>query len=443
MLLRFSFENFRTFRDKTTLSMVASSQRTHNHMLIREGNHRVLPAAILYGANASGKSNVVLAMQTLSEIVKSGTISRTNNTLLSRLELFPFVHDGNNEPIAFELEFVENKMQFIYRIAFRVDPFNHQGHRCIEEEILSLVTQNKKVVRLFVRTRDNIELGDDRNAFEFLGYSDTKMLQRLVDGVAHNMDESTLFLVGGFRTAISRQVADIIINYITINVFPEPDLSMMAFDKITFRPDKKTPTGKWMILEELFDAISKAADFGPQIIGLLPKDTNNPDMLELELASVYEHGGKKSYVSSSLMESEGTTRFLYFALRLREALARGWLFLIDEMDNSIHPEITKAILAIFCNPEINKHGAQLIFTSHNPIFMDRDLLRRDQILFVEKDPDTYKSSLYALSDFGSVSVRNDQDFIKNYFKGRYGRLPYIDLEGILTAAMEEKNEQAD
>jgi hypothetical protein len=68
--------------------------------------------------------------------------------------------------------------------------------------------------------------------------------------------------------------------------------------------------------------------------------------------------------------------------------------------------------------------------------MDRALLRRDQILFTEKDPDTYESSLYSLGDFGSVSVRNDQDFIKNYFKGRYGRLPYIDLESILTNAME-------
>jgi len=443
MLLRFTFENFRTFRDKTTLSMIASPQTTHNHILIRESSHRILPAAILYGANANGKSNIVLAMQTLCAIVRNGTISRVNNSVLSTLELFPFVHDGNSEPISLEIEFIENGTQFIYRIVFRVDPLNQRGQRSIEEEALFLVTQKKKNVKLFLRTKDNVELGYDKPALECLGHNDTEILQKLVANIVHNMDEVTLFLAGGFKSTISKSIADIIINYMDNKVFPELDLSVMELDRITLQTDENTPTGNWMLRNELFDIISKAADFGPQVIGLLPKETNTLEMHELELGSIYECRDFKNIIPSSLMESAGTTRFLYFALRLQEVLSLGGVFLIDEMDNSIHPEITKAILAIFCNPDINKHGAQLVFTSHNPIFMDRDLLRRDQILFVEKDPDTYKSSLYALSDFGSVSVRNDQDFIKNYFKGRYGRLPYIDLEGILTAAMEEKNEQAD
>jgi len=441
MLLNFSFGNFRSFSDKVTLSMIASPQTTHNHILIREGNHRILPAAILYGANASGKSNIILAMQTLHAIIQNGTISSINNSILSRLELFPFIHDGNEKPIILEIEFIENSVQFIYRIAFGLTALSQQRQRSIEEESLSLITQNKKIINLFSRTKDNIELGHNKLALKYLAYEDTDILQKLVASVVQNMDEMTPFLTGGFRSTISKSTADIIINYITNKISSLLNLSTIEHDSIIHNPDMDVPEGEWMLSSNFFETISKAADFGPQIIGLRPKKASKPDAQELELASIYEYRTRKSAILSSLMESVGTIRLLHFALRLREAFLIGGVFLIDEMDNSIHPEITKAILAIFCNPDINKKGAQLIFTSHNPIFMDRDLLRRDQIIFVEKDTDTYKSNLYALSDFGSVSVRNDQDFIRNYFKGRYGKLPYIDLEEILLAAMEEKNEQ--
>jgi len=445
MLLRFSFENFRTFRDKTNLSMVASPQTTHNHILIREGNRRVLPTAILYGANASGKSNVILAMQTFCLIIQNGSINRTNNSFISTLELFPFLHDGNNKPIAFEIEFVENGTQFIYQLAFRVDPLNQWGERSIEEEKLSLVTPDKGSVKLFLRTKDHIELGHDKLALEYLGQKNLEIIQELAKSVVQNMDKTALFLTGGFMSAISKPIADIITSYIKNKVFPILDLSLIELDRIVHTFDKNVPSGNWVIRDILFDSIVKAADVGPQIIGLCAKETSRLEMNELELGSLYKYGDYSSVIPSSFMESVGTTRFLYFSLRLQQVISHGGIFLIDEMDNSIHPEIIKAILSIFCNPDINKHGAQLIFTSHNPIFMDSELLRQDQILFVEKDPDTYKSSLYNLSDYGSVSECNNHDFANNYFKGRYGRLPYIDLEDILIKAMKEKeheNEQA-
>jgi AAA15 family ATPase/GTPase len=141
-------------------------------------------------------------------------------------------------------------------------------------------------------------------------------------------------------------------------------------------------------------------------------------------------------IPSELMESKGTIRLLQFSFLLKTIIKNGTLLIADELDNAIHPEIMKSIISLFNNPEINKNGAQLVFTTHNPIYMDYDLLRRDQILFAEKDPDTYESTLYSLGDFGSVSVRNDQSFMRNYFKGRYGRLPYVDIEAVLSHGME-------
>ncbi|MBP3040997.1 ATP-binding protein [Bacillaceae bacterium Marseille-Q3522] len=103
------------------------------------------------------------------------------------------------------------------------------------------------------------------------------------------------------------------------------------------------------------------------------------------------------------------------------------MFVLDEFDAAIHPELIKGIIALFNDQSVNKNGAQLIFTTHNPIYLNNKIFRRDQIKFVEKDKDTFESTIYSLADFGSIDVRNDQNYMLNYFKGKYGTLPYIDF----------------
>ena len=436
MLLQFSFENFRSFRGKTTLSMLATTQRTLNDVLIRKGKRRILPSAVLYGANASGKSNVILAMMALRAIVENGSISRADNTVMSNLELFPFIHDGNAEPISFEIDFITGRDRFAYFLSISVEPINEIGKRRILEERLELVLSKKAIV-LFHRTKDDIDVGRDEGALKVLGYKDVKKLRLLVDSVVQNMDEETLFLTGGFKSAISKVTADKIINYISKRILTLMGLSERLFInnlhtvKGTITTDDNTDDNT-VIFDELNNIIVQAADFGPQKIGWQAKAKDKQGVSEMVMVSMY----RKSIIPSYLMESAGTIKLLNFFFLLRQFFLEGDLLMIDEMDNVIHPEIIKGVIALFGNPEANKNGAQLIFTTHNPIYMDHDLLRRDQILFTEKDQDSYESRLYSLGDFGSVDVRNDQSFMRNYFKGRYGRLPYIDLETILVRGME-------
>jgi len=433
MLLRFSFENFRSFKSKTTLSMLATTQRTLNDVLIRKSKLRILPSAVLYGANASGKSNVILAMQALRSIVESGSVSSYATTVMSNLELFPFVHDENTEPITFSIEFITGEERFIYGLSISVEALKQKGERRIIEEKLEQVFP-KETVMLFHRTRDNIIIGSDVHALNILGDKDAKTLLWLIENVVQNMDEQTLFLTGGFKSTISKAVADKIIDNIVNNILVTMDLSNILLTNTIIVTSRSFPADDIMIHEELFDIIVKAADIGPQQIGwrAKEKEQNEQGFSELKMISRY----RNSIIPSGLMESTGTVRLLHFALILRQFFREGGLLMIDEMDNAIHPEIMKGIIALFGNPEVNKNGAQLIFTSHNPIFMDHDLLRRDQILFTERDTDTYESTLHSLGDFGSVSVRNDQSFMRNYFKGRYGKLPYVDLEAILAHGME-------
>ena len=432
MLLRFSFENFRSFRKKTTLNMIATSQRTMDYTLIKNGKYRILPAAVLYGANASGKSNVILAMSTLCYIIENGSLSFLQNHYLSNLEIMPFLHDNNKEPISFEVEFVTGKDHFIYCLTFNVEPLEANGKRFISEEKLEKV-MSRETVMLFHRTKNNITIGKDEKVLRILKYENESVIQNLVDRLVQNMDEKALFLTGGFKSTIRREIADKITDFFTKKVAAIMNLAALSpYIEAIIEPNNGESTDGIMISEALFNRVIKAADFGPQNIAWRAGEQNKHGISKLEMTSLYGN----VLIPSDLMESMGTVRLLRFSLILKQFIDEGGILMIDEMDNAIHPEIMKGIIALFGNQEVNTKGAQLVFTSHNPVFMDNKLLRRDQILFTERDPNSYDSSLYSLADFGSIAVRNDQSLMQNYFKGRYGKLPYIDLETVLTHSME-------
>ena len=116
------------------------------------------------------------------------------------------------------------------------------------------------------------------------------------------------------------------------------------------------------------------------------------------------------------------------------ALQRGAVLVMDELDASLHPMIVMNLITIFHNDGVNTNRAQIIFNTHNPIYLNHRLLRRDEIKFVERDKETKSSSLYALSDFkanGEASVRKTSDYMKNYFINRYGAIEDIDFTDII------------
>ncbi|MDR1664469.1 MAG: ATP-binding protein, partial [Clostridiales bacterium] len=383
MLLRFSFENFRSFRKRTTLDMNAKRQTTLNDVLIRNGKKRVLPCAVLYGANASGKSNVLLAMHVFSNIILSGTVSAH-----PAMELFPFLHDGNTAPISFETDFiVDETEQFIYSLAFSVEPLNPNGKRFILNEKLEKICVNNQVM-LFHRTQNDIEIGNDRQALKILGYKDhPALLLTLKESMIKNLDGQTLFLTAGFKSTICKAIANKIIDFLTAGIVSMHDVSTNLQKIIELEVKEEGTADEFIIEDELFNKILKAADCGPQRIGIYVEGKDKRDKKQLQIVSNY----RDAEILSEHMESTGTLRLLRFSLLLKIALSNGLCLMVDELDNALHPEIIKAIIALFNNPDINKKGAQLIFTTHNPIYMDRALLRRDQILFTEKDPDTYES----------------------------------------------------
>src|SRR5690554_756371 len=191
------------------------------------------------------------------------------------------------------------------------------------------------------------------------------------------------------------------------------------------------PNKDLLVWNKILDGFVKNADFGPQSIAFKSNKSDSDESANMELVSIYPYKGQNTVIPAELMESRGTLKLLDFAIPFERLFNSGGVFVLDEFDATIHPEIIKGIIALFNDQEINKNRAQLIFTTHNPIYLDNKMFRRDQILFVGKDKDTYESIIYSLADFGSVDVRNDHNYLINYFKGNYGALPFMDFSKLL------------
>ena len=152
------------------------------------------------------------------------------------------------------------------------------------------------------------------------------------------------------------------------------------------------------------------------------------------LSSIIKDGDLKAVLPAEMYESYGTVRFVNEFPLIIDALLNGGTLVMDEFDASIHPMALMNIINIFHNDDINIHHAQLIFNTHNPIFLNANLFRRDEIKFVERDDSTHASEHYSLSDFktfGERGVRKGEDYMKNYFVNQYGAIKDVDFSSIL------------
>ncbi len=169
----------------------------------------------------------------------------------------------------------------------------------------------------------------------------------------------------------------------------------------------------------------------PELQGLMNPIPSAKKVLEqrriVTSHQVVENGEKKEYPLNYFDESNGTKRLFTYGPVLKNALENGRTIIIDEIDNALHPAMTKSLIEMFQNPNINKNNAQLIFNTHEISLLDLNLFRRDQIYFVEKNNKTGVSDLYSLDEF---SPRKSENIQKGYLQGRYGAMPFVNLEDI-------------
>ena len=438
MLLDFKIKNYKSFYNLTDISMIAeSAKKDLNDRLINVGNKNLkkmaLPSMVIYGANASGKTSIISAVNMLKQIVVNGTIKRQiKNKDIKELDICSFIHDEKKmkEPIYFEITFKTEENIYNYIINISATYIN--AIRKIVGEELNIIKYKKigtsikeDKINIYKRTETKVKLNRDENVIRLL--SKDKSFYQEIDNLektfSDNLDKEDLFLTTGFKAMINLKMATDILSWFQERLVTVVDFNvkepLVNFDDV--EDDKMK-----VFRNNQLDKLLKIADFGPQVIGYI-KDNNTG---RYSLNSLYKPNGAKRgiIIDSKTIESKGTIKLIDFWIGFMEFFNKGGVFILDEFDSSIHPELIGGIIDLFNNKDINKKNAQLIFNTHNPLYLQKRFFRRDQIMFVEKDEETYMTSVYKLSD---IDLRNDANYMKNYFEGKFGALPFIDFEKAL------------
>ena len=440
MLLDFKIKNFKSFYNETEINMLADSgKRDFKDRLIDISNKKTvrkfaLPSMVIYGANASGKTTIIFSINMLKQIVINGTIKKQiKNKDISELEICPFIHEVKkmDEPIHLEITFKTEEN--IYNYFIEISASYLKPIRKIVREELNVIDYKKigtsvkeEKINIYIITENTVELNKEMNVLTILGKDEEffNSLDNLQKTFSENLDKEDLFLTTGFKSMISLKMSTDILKWFQEKLITVVDFNLK--EPIVNFEDIENNDDITVFRNKQLDKLIEIADFGPQKIGYV-KDNNTGKYI---LNSFYESSGNNTglMVNSKEIESKGTIKLIDFWMGFMEYFKKGGIFVLDEFDCSIHPELVSGIIDLFNNPDINKNNSQLIFNTHNPLYLQKRLFRRDQIMFVEKDEETYISSVYKLSD---IDLRNDANYMKNYFEGKFGALPFIDFESAL------------
>lgn len=415
MLIQFSVTNFLSFRDEVILSLSTNKDNSHKENLLFYKNERILPSVAIYGANAAGKSNLHKAMRAAIRMIRSSNNLQIDQPLL----ITPFLLDENsrNNKTKFEFIYVYNGIKYEY--GFVLDT------QYVWEEYLYEYRSSKPSM---IFERSNI------NTYRFTSKSKPQ-LSKIVDkntsnklflatATCWNSDltkDAYMWFSNMVDTYDSQNLEELMykefeknddsLNKFMLNLLQKVDINITNFN---YEKNKQDANQMLMDIEDF--------------INLRFKDSGILKQPKIMIShQVIENGKKQEYDLNYFDESNGTKRLFTYGPVLKNALENGKTIIIDEIDNALHPAMTKSLIEMFQNPNINKKSAQLIFNTHEISLLDLNLFRRDQIYFVEKDNKTGVSDLYSLDDF---SPRKSENIQKGYLQGRYGAMPVVNLEDI-------------
>lgn len=401
MLVEFRVTNFRSLRDEQVLSLVASKDKT------LEGSHtvstgvkavpRLLKSAVIYGANAGGKSNVIKALQFVrAVIVESATVVQPGQTYA--VEPYRLNADSAGQPTEFEVTVILDGVRYQYGFALTAD-------RIVREHLL--VYKAAKPQHWFERYLD---AASGREVYEY--GAGLKGAKHVWEG-ATRPNALFLSMAVQLNSEALRPLFDWFANDLVIfnehaPLSPQSSMEML-----------RQPEGRKRICEFLTSADISISDV--EVVNREKTDVraDDIDQSDLRFLHVTERG---SAVLGLADESSGTRNLLFLAGPILNILRKGQTLVIDELDTSLHTLLVRALARLFHQPEANIGCAQLIFTTHDTALLDApDMFRRDQIWFVEKDADQ-ASTLVALSEF---SPRKNEALGRGYLLGRYGGVPFL------------------
>jgi len=416
MLMQFNFKNYKSFREEVSLDLSSTKITEHSDHVVNIANDKLLRVAAIYGANASGKSNVYDAFKFMSYYVsesfkfggESNSKQKSDNQY-TRVTPFLFDKQSRENESTFEVFFIDSNdpHQKSYQYGFSVNQ-----HEVLEEWLYVKAKTAREYKTVFYRKKvQELELpGIPKSSAENIRVALEKEV--LIVSLGAKLKIAKLKMIRDWF--IDNEIVDFgdpTENFFRSRVIPEG-----------FVDDKN-------VQKKVVDFFSS---FDESIQGFnieeVKTENDKDDEKVYVIESLHKMVDSNEMTSIPLKnESNGTLKMFALFPSLQEVIEKGSVLCIDELNARLHPLLVRNIILTFLNPEINKKNAQLIFTTHDIWQLSNDLLRRDEIWFVEKDKNGI-SSLYSLADFvdeSGTKIRKDESFAKNYLIGKYGAIPSL------------------
>ena len=407
MLIEFSVKNFMSFKNKVTLSMEKGNGLENEENVVFDGDINVLKSAAIYGANASGKSNLLKAFTCAILMVRTSSLIPVGQKWVF-LRPFLFDEESKNKPSEFEFVFKTNGVKYKYY-------FSADENKVYDEVLDAYYTQ--KPTNIFRRTNtNNYEFYVDKKKLEALSMNNTENKLFLATATTWNYDKTKdayLWFVNGIDT------------YDSFNNITDKDLIAYSNDSENLKEFALKLLNKADILIKDVTVHYEEKEIDNLLLAPLEKSNDKYKVKNINIELEHEvmvGNDKHNYKLNFVDESSGTKVLFAFAPFLKRAFENTKVIIVDELERSLHPALVEFIVKLFNNKEINKANSQLIFTTHAMNLLNLELLRRDQIWFTEKNPENGVSDLYPLDSF---SVRKDENIQKGYINGRYGAIPFI------------------
>jgi AAA15 family ATPase/GTPase len=417
MLLEFSVTNFRSIKEKQTISLLKTKKNEleNNFTTITLSTGKTidtLNGAVIYGANASGKSNLVLALEVMVNIVQNSAKYQPGEQI-QEIEPYIFSDNSVNTPTEFEIDFIENGVRFVYGFSATrekiIDEWLYQYPKgrpqvLIERENtnswgkMTALKGNKKV--LIDSTKDNslfLSTGTQLNNKQIRFNNFTSQLEDTIDNFA-----GTCYAIKENKQQILKIFNNMGFNLHDIWI----DAPLKEYIVPACYESYKDENG-----EKKIKLVSEASTEKIEDFSVITKK---------DIYFIYKDSSKNTLISLS-QESQGTQKIFNIIGHWLFALENGYTLVSDELQNSLHPKLVEYFVQMFNNPELNTKGAQIIFTTHESSLLDQEIFRRDQIWFCEKENNATR--VFSLTDF---KVRKGVDDLeKAYLSGRYGAVPFL------------------
>lgn len=415
MLLQFNFSNYKSFKAEASLDLASSGISELSHHVVQLANEKILPVSAIFGANASGKSNVYKAFSYMRHLaVHSFRYGGSSDVTKASDESLRFPPPPRyawitqiSEPASFEVYLIDPLTLRTYNYGFMVD------EKGIVEEWLNEKAKTARTSKtIFFRSRD------DQNS-EYSGFSKT--------------DTNNLL------TALEPEVLLISLGN-KLKVLKCQYIVQWFYQCETI--DYGDPGENFFLCHRLPDNFREKAT-QDQVISFLSTFDDSIKGFTIEEVPAEDDGGTKRVHIETLHqaidsdelvgigfqnESAGTIKMFSLYPVLMNVLAHGTVLFVDELNSRLHPLLVRNLIMLFSNPETNPHHAQLLFTTHDTWHLANKGLRRDEIWFTAKDSNG-ESTLYSLADFkteeGTKKIRKDEQYEKNYLQGKYGAIPSV------------------